>query len=204
MRLQLLLILFLTLNSCAIFEQRSLGSDFSGEVSKICLSAEGKGRLLIDGHKFVFKFYSALEEQDAKWYMSLLFPISGEETFVVDWDDKGLLSVDASFESKILSEKKGVDPEKLHLFLKKWGELIVEISKIRKNANYPSVFSWSTTKKELIAKSKISKKNVLRLEFKNLTLGNYFGRHDVFMHSEYSEDIKLELIVRKCLEKSDS
>jgi hypothetical protein len=46
-------------------------------------------------------------------------------------------------------------------------------------------------------------KDNIKLEFKNLTSDNYFGRYDIFMQSKEQESIKLELIVRKCLEKAE-
>lgn len=193
--------------SCSLFEQQTISSNPSVEASRICLSAEGRGRLLVSGHKFLFNFSSALERESSEWYMSLSFPLYGEETFLVSWDEKGLLNFDASFENKILKDKQRVDPEMLHLFLKKWAALIVEIDQLKKQKNvdksFNSEFNWTSSRRSLIAVSNLSKNESIRLEFKNLIDSNYFGRYDIFMRSKGVEQVKLELIVRKCLEKAD-
>lgn len=194
-------------SSCSLFEQKVVGSDLNKEIPKVCLSSEGQGRLMISDHKFVFKFFSGADADEQQWYMSLVFPLYGEETFVVDWRGGELQSFEASFEQKILKSRDKVDPEKLHAFLEKWARLIVEINKLKSSKESTqsngSDFSWSSSKKLLRATSIISEEDFLKLEFKNLTSGNYFGRYDVFMQSRDNKSIKLELIVRKCLEKPE-
>jgi hypothetical protein len=183
-----------------------VGSDIAEEVPKICLSSQGKGRLVVSGHKFVFRFSSALDSESEKWYMSLVFPLYGEETFVVDWSEGKLLNFEASFENKILQDKNKVNPEELHAFLEKWARLIVEINRLKLNPSQDqkgSEFLWSTSNKSLSATSTVLNKDRIKLEFKNLTSEDYFGRYDVFMQSEERESIKLELIVRKCLETAE-
>ena len=89
-------------SSCALFEQQKIGADPASESTRVCLSAEGRGRLIISNHIFVFNFNSALESETSEWYMALSFPLYGEEVFLVSWDEEKLLSFEASFENKIL------------------------------------------------------------------------------------------------------
>jgi hypothetical protein len=189
--------------SCSLFDLQKVSNNIEQEIPKICLSSEGRGRLVVSDHKFVFRFNSALDPESEKWYMSLVFPLYGEETFVVDWSQGKLLSFNASFENKILADKNKVNPEELHVFLEKWAKLIVEINSLKRDASVipkNSEFDWSSNKKSLTALSTVMNNDKIKLEFKNLTSENYFGRYDVFMQSEERESIKLELIVRKCLE----
>ena len=138
--------------------------------------------------------------------MSLIFPLYGEETFIVSWNNEKLLNFEASFEDKILKDKNKVDPEKLHAFLKKWAMLIVEISQQKLERKFKledSVFNWESNRKTLSASSSVLGNDKIKLEFKNLKSENYFGRYDVFMQSKGQKNIKLELIVRKCLESAE-
>ena len=197
------LILFI---SCSLFEVKKVSQNISTEIGRVCLSSEGAGRLMVGGHKLTFKFNSAVEHETQQWFMSMVFPLYGEETFIVEWDKSGLLNFEASFENKILQSKDKVDPEALHLFLEKWAKLIIEIARVQKSENrelLSSDFNWSASQKLLKAQSTVKDHGEIILEFKNLTAKNYFGRYDLFMQSSLDKSIKLELIVRKCLEKAE-
>ncbi len=202
MKILSLLCLFLV-TSCSLLEQKKVTSNIDNEIPKICLSASGRGRLIVSGHKFLFKFRSALEQDTNEWFMSLVFPLYGEESFSIEWDAQKVISYNATFENKILQDKKKVDPEALNSFLEKWAELVWEITRFKNQQKFDPNFEWSTTSKKLSAFKKLSDKSSIKLEFKNLTAQGYFGRYDVFMRSELEDAVKLELIVRKCLEKPE-
>ena len=197
------LLCMVLMTSCSIFEQKKVTSNIDKEIPKICLSASGRGRLMVSGHKFLFKFRSALERETNEWFMSLVFPLYGQESFSVEWDAEKIISYNATFENKILQDKKKVDPEALNAFLEKWAELVWEITKYKDKSNFSPKFNWVTTSKKLSAMKSLTKDSSITIEFKNLKPEGYFGRYDVFMRSESEEVVKLELVVRKCLEVAE-
>lgn len=202
-RPQLYLLLFL-LSSCSLFKHKRISTDLNKEIQNVCLDSHGAGRILINNHKYVFKYDSALSLADHKWIMGLYFPVYGEEVFEFEWTDKGELDFKASFEQRIIQEKKGVDPVKLDLFLSKWSELIYDVIQLQYTKNYQSKYEWKLDSKFLSAHTKINDETEVEIIFKNKTSDGHFGRFDIILQSKkHEENFSLEMIVRKCLEKTE-
>ena len=197
------LIILITI-SCSIFQTKRISSDLNKEIQNVCLDSYGAGRIIVNKHKYVFRFDTALSMKDHKWMMGLNFPIYGEEVFEFDWDNDGTLKYTASFEKRILQDKSGVDPEKLETFLKKWSEFINEVIQLQYTKNYKAKYDWKLTSKHLEATSKVDASNTVKIVFQNKTSKGHFGRFDIVLQSNKPEDtFKLEMIVRECLEKSE-
>lgn len=193
------LILMLTAISCTT-SSGLMGRNPENEIAKICLNLDGNGRLGVQGHKYVFSAETMLDEEHNKWIMGMNFSLHGQELIELD------LSGDESFfkekvQERILRENAGVNPERLELFMQRWAELIKEIIHYKKGENRNSnFFEWSVENKKLIASTKVAEKNVLTAEFYNIENGA-FSRMDFLLDTgESASEIKVELIVRKCLD----
>jgi hypothetical protein len=198
------ILLFFLFTSCSVFKTKRISKDLNQEIQNVCLDSYGAGRIIVNKHKYVFRFDTALSMEDHKWMMGLNFPIYGEEVFEFEWDNDGALKYKASFEQRILQDKSGVDPEKLEIFLKKWSEFINEVIQLQYTKNYSAKYKWKLTSKFLQATSKINKSNTVKIVFQNKTSAGHFGRFDIMLHDDKHEDnFKLEMIVRKCLEKTE-
>lgn len=194
-----IIVSLLVLSSCAIFQKSVLSENLSRDIKKVCLSSEGKGRIVINNQKYLFSYESALREEDKNWIMALNFPIYGEEYVQIDWQNN-ILQHEASFESKMLKDQKGLSPEKLELFLKSWGQFLHEIILLKSNQEKSKNFNWDLGTKELKATSELQN-NEVQIIFKNLVDDKYFGRYDITTQSQNAKSLfKIEVIVRKCLE----
>jgi len=192
------------LTSCSLFNQKSLTQNLSKDIEKVCLDASGRGRLIINDHKYVFSFESLLSANEHKWIMGLNFPVYGEEVLEVSWDENQKVDFTASFENRVLKEKKGVDPELLNIFLENWSKLVYEIISLKNGNKTNESFSWSTNPRELVVETKIIDIGLAKIKFQNLTTSNYFGRFDVVLQNKNKENAyKVEMIVRKCLKETD-
>lgn len=203
MKILLLLSLFI-LNSCALFKNSDLSNNVISEIGKVCLDTNGRGRLIIQNNKYVFSFDSILNHEEDKWIMGLNFPLYGEELFEIEWEKEKLIHYSASFEQRILREKKGINPELLSLFLKKWADFINEVIQVQKNKNYEKNFIWKIQSNELVAETKLKGAGNAKITFLNLINSKYFGRFDIVLQNEKSKDsLKMEMIVRKCLKVTE-
>jgi hypothetical protein len=196
--------IFIFLTSCAAFQTKRVSSNLNKEIQNVCLDSYGAGRIIVNKHKYVFRFDTALSMKDHKWMMGLNFPIYGEEVFEFDWDSDGKLNYTATFEKRILQDKKGVDPEKLEIFLKKWSEFINEVIQLQYTKDYQSSYAWKLSSKSLEATSKVDAMSSVKIIFQNKTNQGHFGRFDIILQSNKEEEkFKLEMIVRECLEKTE-
>lgn len=205
MNYSLLIILFSFLTSCSLFHKNTLSTRLSEDIQNVCLNAEGKGRLVIDGQKYIFSFESAMNQVENKWQMGFSFPIYGEEFLEIDWDENNKMKYVFSFEDKILKEQRGVSPEKLELFIKTWADLLQEIIHLQSKIATQTNYKWITSDKELSAQTKLKEdQSLVTITFKNLVDNNYFGRYDIVMqHNNEMHPFSVEFIVRKCLEVAD-
>ena len=73
MKKLLLCVVILSIHSCSLFKSTNLKSNLKDDVKNICLSSHGKGRLIIDDHKYVFSFDSGTKILENKWLMSFSF-----------------------------------------------------------------------------------------------------------------------------------
>lgn len=197
MRYFLLILIF---SSCSLINSSFLGKDVTDLTQKVCLNADGSGRLGIDGHKYVFGHETLYDQEEARWAMSLNFPLHGQELIELKLDNPQSEMIQ-NLEEKILKEKKGVNPIKLHKFMNLWATFIKELIQIREKKLNPrnSMFKWSVNKKHLMAKSQ-----ELIAVFQNFT-GNHFGKMSFSLLSaeHIDKNLKIELVVRKCLDKVD-
>jgi hypothetical protein len=193
------------LSSCSLFTTKNLSQDFRKDIHKVCLSADGKGRLLVEEQKHVFSFESDLQQAQGQWIMALNFPLYGSESILLDWDEKGKYHYKFSFEDKIMRREKGISPQLLELFFATWGEFLFEMVRLKQNQNFSPNFLWSSSDKELSAQTMLKKVNAnIKISFKNLTPEGHFGRYDIIMqHADGKIPFGVEMIVRNCLEKTE-
>lgn len=191
-------------SSCSLFQTSELSQDLSSDIQRVCLDNSGRGRLIINNHKYVFSFESMLSEDEHKWIMGLNFPIYGEELLEVHWDENRKVDYKASFENRVLKDKKGVDPELLNLFLENWSKFVFEIINLKQGKNKNAQYKWTTSKDSLEVQTIIKNIGLAKITFQNLVEDNYFGRFDVVLQNKNEDNTyKVEMIVRKCLKKTD-
>lgn len=196
--MQYLLVLSLFF-SCSLFKLSKLSEDVVQESKRVCLNADGNGRLMIQGHKYVFGFETLWEEQELKWQMALNFPLHGEEFIELSLADKDL-EFKQRLEDKILKERKGVDPVLLHQFMSAWARLLREVIYMQQNAKLisPAQYVWRVQNNQLKTRRK-ARDYIINADFYNVE-ATYFSRMDFALRPKQTETpIKIELIVRKCL-----
>ena len=199
----LLFILFFS--SCSFIQTSQLSHNILKDVQKVCLSAEGRGRLILQDKKYTFSYESALRQEEKKWFMSFVFPIYGEEYVELEWTRDKKVQYQFSFEQKLLKEQKGLSPEELEIFFETWTKFLHEIIQLKNNRLEKMNFLWISSDKTLIARQLLKDYQAnVQIEFKNLVSDSYFGRYDIIMqHSNSLEKFRIEVIVRKCLEIVD-
>lgn len=196
--------IFLVLSSCT---PKYLSKNIPKDITKICLNLDGNGRLTVQGHKYVFSAETVLDEEEDKWIMGMGFPLHGQETVELELDQEKAV-FNEKIQEKVLSEKAGINPQDLQLFMEKWAAFLNEVIAIKRTGREPSdQFDWSVSKKMLIAESKIDQERQIIANFYNLTnnsgaaSGSHFSRMDFLLKpSDEAKQIKIELIVRKCLD----
>lgn len=201
----IVLLFLFTLSSCALFNTSNLSKNLKNDIQKICISSTGKGRLVVEKQKYVFSYESALKEIEHKWLMAFNFPLYGQEHVELDWSEPNKLKQYFSFEDKILKEQQGVSPESLELFFATWSEFLLEVIQLKNNDKEIPKFKWEAKRKELVAKKVLAQTGSMAIvSFKNLVNNNYFGRYDIVMQQSNGDiPFKIEVVVRKCLEKAD-
>lgn len=188
------------ISSCAIFRQQNVSKNVYKASQNVCLNADGSGRLEIYGHKYVFGAETLYDAEDARWAMGLNFPLYGQELIELQINDPNSEMIQ-NLEEKILREKAGVNPKNLKNIMLEWASFLKELIKIKSNDLKLSKtkFDWKVSKNNLYAKSK-----TLKVKFSNYN-GSYFGKMVLAFDamSNSSKRSKIELIVRKCLDKVD-
>lgn len=185
--------------SCSVFQFSRLSKNVIKESKKVCLNADGNGRLKIQGHKYVFSFETLLNVEESKWQMALSFPLHGEEYIELNLDE-GHAQLNQKLEDKILKERSGVNPELLHNFMSSWGVFLRELIYMQQNEREVSdaKFRWNVSKNKLSALSKQGKNNISS-QFYNAR-DSFFTRMDFLLRSEVEKrPMQIELVVRKCL-----
>jgi hypothetical protein len=199
MKYLLILPLFI---SCSLFKLSKLSNDVVYESKKICLNADGNGRLIIQGHKYVFGFETLWDEKELRWQMALNFPMHGEEFIELSLagQDRNRLEFNQRLEEKILKEREGIDPTSLHFFMTSWAHFLSEIIYMQQNEQFssPAKYNWKVRKNKLGAKRK-TRNYSINANFYNVE-SMFFSRMDFALQPKKVENaIKIELIVRKCL-----
>lgn len=190
-----LILVLLLLSSCA---HERVSKSLRKSAKNICLSTEGKGRLLVKGRKYVFGYESGLDEEHANWQLALNFPMRDQEIFKLDWSENGKVKFESSINEKLLKENKNVNPRSLEVFTSKMGKLLNEIIQLRTGKTKKRNFLWSRTSKELKVTDKSKKFNAV---FTNLTSDGYFGLMTMGHEDTDSNLYKIDLVVRNCLEQ---
>jgi len=200
-RVIILVILFSSW-SCSLLEQKRLTTDLNKEIQRVCLNADGNGRLLANGRKVVFDFETAFLDDENKWVMALNFPLYGEEMIEFQKNDAGEFDYKSNFEEKILKNNDGINPEHLKMFMIKWASFINEVIRMQKGDTKNLNYQWGLSSKVLRASLDIkSIESSMEINFTNIIYNKYFGRFDIAMQSKNNDhNLKLELIVRECLE----
>ena len=196
MKYSLLLFVFV---SCSLFKVSNLSDDIVLESKRVCLNADGNGRLLIQGHKYVFGFETLFDEENSTWQMALNFPLYGEEFIELSLNDKNT-EFNQRLEDKILKERKGVNPILLHQFMTSWAQFLKELIHLQRNEQVilQAHYSWRVENNKLKASRKTKLHNI-DADFYNAQ-DEFFSRMDFSLRTEQSRDpMQIELIVRKCL-----
>lgn len=189
---------------------RKLSKNISKEIENVCFSAEGKGRLEIAGHKYVFDFESELEEENKKWLIALEFPLYGQEIIEIDWSNPKKAKLLGDLENKLLREKNGIDPKQLNRFMSHWAMFIHEVVLMKKNSKLinDAKYAWSIDSDKLVAKwsknTKINDEQKFTGSFFN-PKNEFFSRMTILLESKSTQqnNFKLEMFVRNCFEKTE-
>lgn len=193
-------LLLIILSSCSLFKNLSLNANVSSAIKRVCLNADGNGRLSVNGHKYLFSYETLYDQQELKWAMSLNFPLNGQKIIELKLDSNES-EMTQKIEEMILKDKKGVDPIKLEKFMKLWAIFVKELIflKEEKLNLKESNFKWKLNKKRLVASKHLS------IAYFNNYNGEHFGKMDFVLGAKSKLDkiLKIELIVRKCLDKTD-
>lgn len=191
-------IIILLLSGCSLFKTYDVSKDFSDSVQKVCLSSEGKGRLVVGNKKYVFAYDSALEEERAQWKLALHFPLRKAEVFELDWSKDGKVEFSSTIDDKLIRENKRVNPKSLDYFTNSIGTLLQEVIEVRtKKTNKSQNYVWTTSKKSLKAKKKSGKFNA---EFKNMVGDKYFGLMQIHYSDKKNQKFRMDLVVRDCFQ----
>ena len=193
----LFLLSFLT--SCSLFKVAKLSDNLAENANRICLSAEGKGRITVKNQKYVFGFESALYEDDNAWKLFLNFPLRKTESFEIDWSENNKVKFKSSLEDKLLKESKGVNPKSIKFFTHYIGILLKDIVYTRTHSEHlkKSPLIWSKKGSDLIA---ATEKKSFNAQFTNLMADSYFGLIKIEYKDIKKDLYRMELIVRKCFE----
>ncbi len=110
------------LSSCSFFstsKKISTISKLKEGLEKVCLSAEGKGRIQYSGTKYVFALESLLE--DELWSLGLQIPAYGEEILRFDWSkaDKNQVRILGSFFRRLKIQSRNIPNGKQQIKLLK-------------------------------------------------------------------------------------
>jgi hypothetical protein len=198
------LLILLLLSSCSLFQTLKISQDIPQEAKKVCLNADGNGRLMVQGHKYVFSFETMLDDEEDKWLMSLNFPLHGEELIELNLSDSNA-EFKQKIEDKILKERKGVNPELLHKFMFYWARFLNELIHLQKheNAMENSEYTWDVSDNKLKAGLNFDG-NKIDAQFYNVE-NKMFSRMDFALQpaAELQDTLQIELIVRKCLDKTE-
>ena len=179
-----------------------LTGNIQSEAKKICLNLDGNGRLNVQGHKYVFSAQTMLDEEEDKWMMGMSFPLHGQEVIELDLSSGPETEFTEKIQEKVLKEKAGINPQDLEFFMKRWAIFINEVIRIKKNEQKPSEnFDWTMSKEMMLATSRYDGARTVQASFYNPT-DKFFSRMDFLLSPGQSgKEIKIELIVRKCLDK---
>jgi len=99
------------LSSCSLLKtskQKLTLDQLDNALSKVCLSAEGKGRINYLGTKYVFALETLLDE--SLWSLALQIPAYGEEILRFDWSkaDQGRIKILGSFYRRLKIQSRNV------------------------------------------------------------------------------------------------
>jgi hypothetical protein len=78
-------------SSCSLFTNKKSNLDTQEALNKLCLSAEGRGRLEYPGGRHVVGFESLLDDEKKTWKIAFSIPTRGDEVVSFDWK-KGQVS----------------------------------------------------------------------------------------------------------------
>ena len=165
------------------------------------MNSEGKGRLTVKNKKYIFTYESFLDEDQAKWVLTLDFPLRSEETFELDWSKNGKMHFKSSIDTKILRENKEVDPKELDRFVSSIGHFLKDIIKLRSYSKKKLRNKWKLDKKSL---NSISRSKRSKMLFTNINNENYFGLMTVSYEGKGDQSYKMDFIVRKCFKNQVS
>jgi hypothetical protein len=195
-------LLFLFMTSCLQTCYQKLSNNPLVEAQKICMTADGSGRMNIGDESFQFSYESLLEQRENRFALAMNFPFIGEEFFEMTWQDDDI-KLNSELETRILQQSSKVEAESLHTFITLWSEFLKDIIELKQNKKKALFFDWKIKNNELVAKSSNDQRSVE---------GKFFyARDNVFTRMEFTHKDKksektssFELIVSKCLNKPDN
>lgn len=197
MKMVSLLIVLIILGACSTAK---LSSENPRVVAKnICMNNEGKGRLSINGKKYVFTYFSALSNEDSKWTLGLSFPFQDEEIFELDWSEDNKMKFNTSIDDKILRENSNIDPRELDKFISSLGLSLQDIIRLKSKSNSKLSYQWIVQKNSLKGHNKSNKTEV---EFTNINNDGYFGLIQFDYLKQAKQNFKIEFILNECFEKA--
>lgn len=155
-------------------------------MKKVCLSAEGRGRLEHSKGRHLFEFESLLDKSKRKWSLGMDLPVIGQEVLFFTYPEfaNKKTRVSGTFANRLkIDIKSSTQKKELNQFFLMVGELlsIMHDQKLRKN------WSLSEKSKRLVLERKLGKNKVFRFEaydtsgyFRKLALSlgpaNKFGK----------------------------
>jgi hypothetical protein len=194
-------LLFLFMTSCLQTCYQKLSNNPLVEAQKICMTADGSGRMNIGDESFQFSYESLLEQRENRFALAMNFPFIGEEFFEMTWQDDEV-KLNSELEMKILQNSSQTDAAKLHQFMELWSELLKDIIELQEGMKDDLFFKWKVEGNQLKA---VFNSNQVKTQAEF-----YNAKNDVFSrmvlssrHLEQDKTYRIEYIVSKCLNPSE-
>ena len=186
----------LCLSGCSLFKTYDVSRNLSDSSKKICLSSEGKGRLVVGNRKYIFGYDSGLDEKHANWKLALNFPLQKSEIFELDWSEDGKVIFKSSIDDRLLRENRNINPASLEFFTKSIGQLIQDSLSLKKvGESKAPKFVWKKTKKNLTATDQSKKFKAI---FKNMVGDKYFGLMQISYKDGKKNQYRMDLVLKEC------
>lgn len=139
--------------SCSIFSPQVRTT---ADLKRVCLSAEGKGRLEHSRGRHLFEFESLLVKKEKKWSLGLDLPVIGQEVLHFSYPDlrSSKTIVSGTFATRLkLDIKSAKQRQDLNRFFLMMGELlsIIDSGKIRDSWKFESEAGRLVLNKDLVS-----------------------------------------------------
>jgi hypothetical protein len=186
-----------SLSSCALF---SRGQNSLVDLKKVCLSAEGRGRLEHSKGRHLFEFESLLEKSSHKWSLGLDLPVIGQEVLFFNYPELGQseTKVSGTFATRLKMDIKSRSKKKeLSQFFLMMGELlsIIHTGKLRNH------WIWNQEAEKLTLERKLKSGEIFH--FKAFDAEKHFKKLQLLLEKKNKfgkskRVVKMSLFISQC------